>query len=81
MSKPPKESASFKINRYDTTVCFKVEGSTVFALVEAFSWLTPERRLNVLEGLHAKQAELLQRESARQPAAPHEAKGKAGEQS
>ena len=65
MSKPVKESASFKIASGDTTVSFNVDGSTVLALVEAFTWLTPERRLKVLDRMQAKQAELLEREAAR----------------
>jgi hypothetical protein len=76
MGKPVKETASFKIANGDTSVSFKVEGSTVFALVEAFSWLTPARRLNVLESLQVKQAELLERERARN-AMPHRSSGEA----
>ena len=64
MLKPIKETASFKIKSHGgAAVSFRVEGSTVAALVEAFGWLTPERRLTVLERLQAKQAELLQAEA------------------
>ena len=65
MSKPIKESAAFKIKNGETAVSFKVEGSTVLALVEAFTWLPPDRRLRVLERLQAKQAELLAKEAER----------------
>lgn len=64
MPKPIKESASFRIKNGDIVTSFKVEGSTVAALIEAFAWLTPERRLRVLERIHAKQAMLLEREAA-----------------
>ena len=64
MSKPVKETASFRIKNGDTAVSFKVEGSTVAAIVEAFTWLTPERRLKLLERLQAKQVELLAKQAA-----------------
>lgn len=60
-----KEAASFRIKNGETSVSFKVEGSMVAALVEAFTWLAPERRLKVLERMQAKQVELLAKEAER----------------
>ena len=62
MSRSMKEKASFTIVNGNTVVSFKVDGSTVVAIREAFSFLSPERRLKVLAQLQAKQATLLERE-------------------
>lgn len=70
MPKPIKETASFRIKNGDTAVSFKVDGSTVLALVEAFTWLTPERRLKVLERMQAKQVALLAAEAECAQSAP-----------
>jgi hypothetical protein len=63
-AKTVKERATFVITNGDTSVSFKADGSTVGAVVMAFSLLTPERRLKLLEKLQTKQSELLARESA-----------------
>ena len=60
---PIKESAIFRIKNGETAVSFKVEGSTVAALVEAFTWLTPERRLKVLTRLQSTQDAFLKSEA------------------
>lgn len=65
MPKPIKETATFRIKNGDTTVSLKVEGSTVGALIQAFTFLSPERRLKVLERMQAKQAALLEAEALR----------------
>lgn len=64
-AKPVKESASFTIKNGDVAVTFKVQGSAVTAIVEAFNWLAPERRLKLLERLQATQAKLLALEAER----------------
>ena len=63
-AKTVKERATFVITNGDTSVSFKADGSTVGAIVMAFSMLAPARRLKLLEKLQVKQKELLARESA-----------------
>lgn len=65
MPKPVKESASFRIVNGENAVSFKVDGSVVLAIVEAFTWLSPDRRLILLKRLEAKQAQLLEKEASR----------------
>lgn len=64
--KPAKEKCSFRIvNAAGTSLSFNVDGSVVLGMVEAFSWLSPERRLSMLARLEKKQEELLAKEAAR----------------
>jgi hypothetical protein len=63
---PPAEKAAFTIANPDgVSVSFKVTGSVIGAIVEAFTWLSPDRRAKLLERLNAKHAHLLAKESER----------------
>lgn len=64
--KEVKEKATFRIKTADgNQLSFEVNGSVVQAMVEAFSWLPPERRQTMLDRLAKKQEELLAKETAR----------------
>lgn len=65
-TKEIKEKATFRIKTADgNQLSFDVNGSVVLAMVEAFSWLAPDRRQTLLARLEKKQEELLAREAAR----------------
>lgn len=63
----PKEKASFTIVNPNNmaAISFAVNGSTVAAIDEAFSWLPVGRRVKVLERLNKTHAALLEKEAAR----------------
>lgn len=63
--KPPAEKSSFVIVNDGNSVSFTANGSVVGGIVEAFSWLPPERRAKLLERLSIKQAQMLAKESER----------------
>ncbi len=66
---PPAEKATFTIVGLDgVAVSFKVAGSVVGAIVEAFTWLHPDRRVRLLERLNAKHAQMLSKEAERNSA-------------
>jgi hypothetical protein len=63
---PPVEKAAFTIVNPDgVSVSFKVTGSVIGAIVEAVSWLPPDRRVKLLERVNAKHAQMLAKESER----------------
>lgn len=65
-TKEVKEKSSFRIKTADgNQLSFDVNGSVVLGVVEAFSWLPPERHLTMLDRLAKKQEELLAKEAAR----------------
>jgi hypothetical protein len=67
--KAPKESSSFKIDNNGVQVSFRCEGSVVGGIVEASTWMPPDRRQRLIERLQVKHQELLEKEARRAAAA------------